>query len=314
MRATPNLPFLSVIVPIRNHAASLRRLVENLKAQKIPANWLMEVLMVDNNSTDDTAAIIKASPFTYVFCEELGVGAARNAGVKAARGGLLYFMDADTLPATDEHFLRITEIATRIGPGKFGAFGGAIIVPPSQRWNPVAIADHWACWFNWHPMRPAQRTTLFNPGLSLAVARRAYDAIGGFDNRLTIMQDMEFQYRLMQKGFSIFFTPRLTIMHEARGSLWRSWRHSWSWGAPFRKRYLPTAPDYGLKYPVGDKRFWRNLPMLYRRRMRLVSRAAFANDKRQARYCYPFLAATVLAWTLAVIWGEEPKHEEHSPI
>ena len=103
-------------------------------------------------------------------------------------------------------------------------------------------------------------------------------------------------------------------MHEARSSPWRSWRHSWSWGAPFRERYLPTAPNYGLKYPLGDPRFSRNLVPLFRRRFRMVSKIARSNAKWQAIYCYPFLAATIFAWAYAVVRGAEPTHEERSPI
>jgi glycosyltransferase involved in cell wall biosynthesis len=314
MIATPRLPILSVIIPVRNQAGPLSRLLDRLRHQAIPPDWLVEVIVVDNSSTDQTAAVIKASPFTYVLCTELGSGAARNAGVRASRGSLLYFIDADTLPGSDEQFVTLIQIAMRIGPDRFGAFGGAVVIPPNQRWNPIAIADHWACWFNWHPGRKPQRTKLFQPGLSLVATRRAFDAVGGFDNSLTIMQDMEFQHRLMKHGFAIYFTPRLVVMHEARGSLWRSWRHSWSWGGPFRERYLPTVPDYGLKYPLGDPRFFRNLVPLFRRRFRMVTRIARANAKWQAVYCYPFLAATIFAWAYAVVGGREPTHEQHSPI
>ena len=183
----PRLPMLSVIVPVRNQAGPLGRLLDKLKEQKLPPDWQVEVIVVDNSSTDDTAAVIKASPFTYLPCAELGAGAARNAGVKASSGSLIYFMDADTLPGSDEQFVNVTRIARRVGPDKFGAFGGAIVIPPSQRWNPVAIADHWACWFNWHPARNPERTKLFQPGLSLVTTRRAFDAVGGFDNSLTVM-------------------------------------------------------------------------------------------------------------------------------
>jgi len=308
----PAPPVLSVIIPVRNHARPLRRLLARLQTQRKPRNWDVEMIAVDNASQDDTAAVIRASSARYLACEELGAGAARNAGAAAARGDLLCFIDADACPADDNYLATVVDVAARLG--SFGACGGAILLPARQRWNPVAIGDHWACWFNWHPRRPAQRTRLFQPGVSLIVQRAALKAMGGFDNRLTVMQDMEFQHRLMRAGFPIYFSPRLEVTHEARGSLLRSLRHSWSWGAPFRERYLADVPDYGLRYPVGDRRFWRNAPMLFRRRMKLVSRAAWANSRWRTIYGYPFLAVTILAWTLAVVWGREPRPEERSPI
>jgi GT2 family glycosyltransferase len=310
--STRSQPVLSVIIPVRNHARPLARLLARLQTQNKPPGWDVEIVAVDNSSTDDTAAVIRQGGVRYLACAELGAAAARNAGAATARGDLLCFIDADACPADDAYLATVVETAAQLGG--FGAFGGAILLPHRQRWNPVAIGDHWACWFNWHPGRPAQRTRLFQPGLSLVVPRAAFQAVKGFDNRLMVMQDMEFQHRLMQAGLAIYFAPGLAVTHDARSSLLRSWRHSWSWGGPFRERYLANARDYGLRYPVGDKRFWRNAPMLFGRRMKLVSRAAWANSRRDTIFGYPFLAATVLAWTLAVIWGREPRPEERSPI
>ena len=296
-------PVLSVIVPVRNQARSLKRLLDNLKAQRTPPGWVVEIIVAENKSTDNTLEIIQQSGMRHVICETLGSAAARNAGAKAARGNILYFIDADACPAQDDHFVVLVAIAARIK--RFGAFGGPILLPSYQRWNPVAIADHWACWFNWHPKRPPQRTTLFQPGTSLVVSRAGFNAVRGFDPEVMIFQDMEFQHRLLRAGFPLFFAPRFAVTHEARGSLRRTCLHSWSWGGPFRTRYLTDVKNYPLKYPPGHKRFARNLPMLYIRRMKLVTRAAWAHSKFQTCYAFPFLALTVLVWTMGVIWGPE---------
>jgi GT2 family glycosyltransferase len=298
-----NLPVLSIIIPVRNQARSLKRLLDNLKAQKTPPGWAVEIIVAENKSTDNTLDVIRQSGVRYVICETLGAGAARNAGARAARGHLFYFIDADSCPVQDDHLIVLVSVAARIRP--FGTFGGPILLPSRQRWNPVATADHWACWFNWHPKRPPQKTMLFQPAASLVATRAAFNAVGGFNPEIMIFQDMEFQHRVLRAGFSIFFAPRLTITHEARGSLWRTCLHSWTWGGPFRTRYLTDVTNYPLKYPLGHERFARNLPTLYSRRMKLVTRAAWANSKFQTCYAYPFLALTVLVWTMGVIWGPD---------
>jgi glycosyltransferase involved in cell wall biosynthesis len=302
-RAPAGTPVLSVIIPVRNHARPLKRLLDNLTRQQTPPGWIVEVIVVDNKSTDSTPAVIRESGFRGLVCERLGAGAARNAGVQAATGKLLYFIDADACPSDDRHFILLVQIARRLGA--FGAFGGAVLLPKHQRWNPVAIADHWACWFNWHPKRPPQRTTLFQPGLSLAVTRTSFNAVGGFNPDIMVFQDMEFQHRLLRAGFKLFFFPKLMVTHEARGSIWRTCLHSWSWGGPFRTRYLTDVKGYKLKYPLGHKLFARNLPTLYHRRMRLVTRASWMNSKWRTFYAFPFLALTVLIWTMGVIWGPD---------
>ena len=55
MTATPRRPILSVIIPVRNQAGPLGRLLDKLKHQTIPPDWLVEVIVLDNGSTDHTA-------------------------------------------------------------------------------------------------------------------------------------------------------------------------------------------------------------------------------------------------------------------
>ncbi len=303
---------LSVIIPVRNHARVLKILLDNLKTQRVPPGWEIEVLVAENNSTDNTADVIRASGFRYITASGHGAGPARNAGVKESRGELLLFIDADACPVTDDHFVRIVDAAKRVG--RFGVLGGAILLPRRQWWNPVAIGDHWACWFNWHTRRAPQRTDLFQPAVSFVVPRAVFDALGGFKEAAMILEDMEFQHRLLRAGLPIYFLPDIRVTHEARGSLLRSLRHSWSWGGAFRDRYLTDVQGYGLKYPVGDPRFARNFGYIYRRRLRLVGRAAWRNSKWQAIVGFPFYALTILSWALAVIWGREPLPEEIQTI
>ena len=301
---------LSVVIPVRNHAKPLRRLLNNLKTQETPPGWVVEIVVAEYASTDTTLDVIRESGVRYIVCNEAGVSAGRNAGVKATTGSLLYFIDADACPVHSRHFIDLIAVAKRLRP--FGAFGGPILLTSRQRWNPIAVGDHWACWFNWHAKRPLQRTMLFQPSVNLVVPRRTFERLGGFNTEMAILEDMEFQHRLMRAGHPIYFAPELTVTHEARGSLWSTCRHSWSWGGPFRTRYLTEVTNYGLKYPVGHKRFARNLPVLFFHRMRLVTRAAWANSKFQTCYGYPFLVLTVLVWAIAVVWGEDRRPQSHN--
>ena len=126
---------------------------------------------------------------------------------------------------------------------------------------------------------------------------------------------MLFRSRLMKRGLPIYFLPGIVVTHEARATPLRSWRHSWYWGGPFRSAYLADVENYPLRYPAGHKRFMLNLPMLFRRRMRLVTRAAWVNSKWQTIYGFPFLALTVFIWTLGVIWGpDQPGAHQEAPV
>jgi hypothetical protein len=66
---------------------------------------------------------------------------------------------------------------------------------------------------------------------------------------------------------------------------------------------------------VDSERFWCNLPYLYRRRMQLVFRSAWRLSRRDALIAAPFIAATVLAWALAVVLGKgQPPPTKAAPV
>jgi len=87
-----NLPTLSVILPAKNEAEGLRRTLPGLR-QRFPQ---AEVIVVDDGSTDDTAAVAAANGATVLSSPyPMGNGAAIKRGARAARGDILVFMDAD---------------------------------------------------------------------------------------------------------------------------------------------------------------------------------------------------------------------------
>ena len=96
---------LSVIIPAFNEADylpstldSIQRASERLRDR---ADVEVEVIVVDNNSTDETAAVAEAMGATVVRETVQGIGRARNRGASAAEGDVLVFVDADvTVPIT----------------------------------------------------------------------------------------------------------------------------------------------------------------------------------------------------------------------
>src|SRR3954447_26423119 len=93
------LPAVSVVVPVRDGARVIGECLDALTAQRGAPPY--EVLVVDNGSTDNTAAAVRAHPSAPTLVTESRPGsyAARNAGIIAAAGSVLAFTDADCTPA-----------------------------------------------------------------------------------------------------------------------------------------------------------------------------------------------------------------------
>ena len=87
------MPLVSVIVPCYNHGRYLPEAFESIRRQKYPA---IEVILVDDGSTDSTREMAEACPgIKYIYQHNQGLSAARNTGIAHSRGEFLLFLDAD---------------------------------------------------------------------------------------------------------------------------------------------------------------------------------------------------------------------------
>ena len=92
MQSQSTLPTFSVIIPTYNRAHTLPRAIESVLNQTLQD---FELIVVDDGSTDDTKRIANYYPVIYIYQENSGVSAARNMGIKAARGKYIAFLDSD---------------------------------------------------------------------------------------------------------------------------------------------------------------------------------------------------------------------------
>lgn len=308
VRRTPDRQVLSVIIPVKNGAATLPDLLDALARQATPPGWRVEIVAGYTASRDDTLAVLQRYGVSIAESTVPGPSAGRNAAIAKSTGSLLYFIDADAAPVGDDFLARLVAIARRLeARGRLGGFGGPILLHPAQSRNPVALADHFACWFNWSEKRPSQTSRLFQPTVSLVMPRAVFEALGGFDEDILILEDYELQRRLLRRGLQLYFINELRVIHRARDTLARSWRHSWSWGAPYQANYLAKAGGRELRFPLGSRLFFLNLPFIFARRMRLVMTAARRVAPKSALLVSPLIAVTVFAWALAVVVGDGRK-------
>lgn len=236
-------PAISMIIPCHNEAALLPRLLASIEtARRVfrgdPAD--IEVIVADNGSTDDTAAIATAAGCRVAFTEVRRIAAARNAGAAAARGGILAFIDADSQIHPDS-FNVITAFMAR--PEVVAGSTGATM----ERWS-VGISVCYAM------MLPVVWATTMDVGV--VFCRRAdFDAVGGYDETLKFAEDVKLLVDLRRVG-----RRRGSRLIRARSAkVIASTRKFDQFGEWHFLAMLGKAPWYFLNRRAGDAfadRYW----------------------------------------------------------
>jgi glycosyltransferase involved in cell wall biosynthesis len=99
-------PLVSVIIPCYNHGSFLAESIRSVYSQTYSS---VQIIVVDDGSTDDTAKVAKSIPnVNYIYQENAGLSAARNTGIKHSQGDFLVFLDADDLLYPDALSINVT--------------------------------------------------------------------------------------------------------------------------------------------------------------------------------------------------------------
>lgn len=256
---------ISVVIPAYNREETVRVAVESVLRQTHPD---LEVIVVDDASTDDTVAAVGAIADQRLRLlphqRNLGGAAARNTGIRAARHGWVAFQDSDDewLPRKLE--LQLAAIA-RLGPETVGAYCGMIRPGPPRegRPDPRRLA-YWPAPRRDVPLEGDLYRSLAVGGSLIStqtlVARRdALLAAGGFDEGLKALQDWDLVLRLSRLGPIAFEPEPLVIQRYSPNSLTRSIRNRADAREAIVARHLDemaTAPDRLAEYyhQIGSMR------------------------------------------------------------
>jgi glycosyltransferase involved in cell wall biosynthesis len=188
-------PSISFIVPAWNEEALLPRALESIRHAAKELAIPFEILVVDDNSTDRTAAIAREFGVHVVPVNCRQIAAVRNAGAKAARGNVFFFIDADT--AVDEAVLRSAlDKLDRgfVGGGAGFSFDGA--VPLYAR-----ILEHLTRW--------GARKLALASGCFVFCRRADFEAVGGFDETLFAAEEWAISNALKRRGRFLVLRERV---------------------------------------------------------------------------------------------------------
>ena len=213
---------VSVVIPVRDGAASIGPLLDSLAAQTLAAERF-EVIVVDNASRDATADVARRKGATVVSEPIANRSRARNRGAAAASTDLIAFTDADCVADARwlEAFLECRDAAPLVA--------GDVLVSTGD--PPNLIERFETLW------RFGQESWVRTQGwaatANLLVHREAFDAIGGLDPTWRhIGEDVDFCLRAADAGYGLGWCPGAVVSHfaecELRPTLRRSFLHGYS--------------------------------------------------------------------------------------
>ncbi|HNQ66288.1 MAG TPA: glycosyltransferase [Smithella sp.] len=248
---------VSVVIPCFNVADTIERLIRSLHEQQLPDSVELEIVAVDNGSTDGTLELLSRLPVRVVEESKCGPAAARNAGVRAARGEIIVFLDADMRAA---HSRLIAEHLKTIDRHvDAGISGGAITHDPKQR-SLIAFAENATAQFNWHDRLPAGELT-FQPAGNQAFCRTLFDELGPWNESLLYLEDFEWSQRVIRSGRKIYFNPAAGAYITGRESLGAIIYKFYTWGLNVREFYLPGRTSQVWLFRDNSSLFWVNAPL-----------------------------------------------------
>jgi glycosyltransferase involved in cell wall biosynthesis len=205
---------ISFVVPAYNEELELPSTIKSIRNAATHRDH--EIIVVDDASTDQTAAVVGIAGARLVSINRRQIAAARNAGANAARGDILFFVDADT---------RINEKHVRgaIDALEAGCAGGSarvIVDGTIPRWAEIFLRFFCAVYFALN----------LGAGAFLFATRKNFDAVGGFDESLFMGEEVYFSLALRKLGRfrilpeSIVTSGRKLRMYSARQILGNSFR------------------------------------------------------------------------------------------
>ncbi|SFL15919.1 Glycosyl transferase family 2 [Nitrosomonas aestuarii] len=180
---------LSIIIPAFNEAHLIRQCLDSISASlnaNQRADFTSEVIVVDNNSTDETAKLARQSGAHVVFEPINQIGRARNTGAAAATGDWFLFVDADSLLNPG----MIADILQLIGSGKYVGCGSVMQMPNSPWWG-TAILKVWT---------GVSVTFRWASGALVVCRADAFRAVGGFNQNLYAADEIDLSHLLKKWG------------------------------------------------------------------------------------------------------------------
>jgi len=226
-------PLVSVVITVRNEATHLARLLDSLLTQEAP----LEVVLVDAESRDGTYEIAQGYAAHHpdrvrVFQRPGSRGGGRNAGVHAARGGFVAFIDGDCF--ADSNWLK--EIRSALATAEVVA--GQTVTVGKVRYGRLERVELFQSGYD-----------VTYPSCNLAYRRELFERLGGFDVRFITAEDIDLNLRAVRTGATVRYVPTAVVYHQMRSTFVRFLYQAF-WNGYGRKQLTEKHGSLWARYRV----------------------------------------------------------------
>ncbi len=291
--------FISVVVPVYNDPEGIETTLKSLVKLDYPVDK-HEIILVNNNSGDETPGVAARFRQRYPDIIKLlqentrGPSAARNRGIRNARGDIICFIDSDMWVKKDW--------LSKIN----GCFRSESVDYLGYKVEIVGDGDNIVSEFNKLTGFPAKRymeECHFAVTAALAVRKEIFAEVGMFDERLFPSEDREFGNRAYAKGCRLGYSEDIVVYHPALSGLKQLWRKYFRIGKSKYKLGYYWPDRYGTgRYKLSNPKFYLR-PNFFKLRKLLFDHlpsekkkmqfALLGSFSRTAQYCgYAFQCLT----------------------
>jgi glycosyltransferase involved in cell wall biosynthesis len=232
-------PRYSVVIPAYNAQATLGATLAALAEQTVPRAQY-EIIVVDDGSTDGTAAIAQAGADRYLSQANAGPATARNQGAAQARGGIILFTDSDCEPAPDW----LEQMVAPLADLKVSAVKGAYRTRQDQLSARFAQAE----FEDRYQLLQKHADIDMVDTYAAAFRRQVFSDMNGFDQSFSAAnnEDTELSYRLVAAGHRLVFAPKAIVFHRHPTSFKKYLRTKF-WRGYWRLVVYRRFPDKAVK-------------------------------------------------------------------
>ena len=199
---------ISVVIPAYNESDNIQTCIDSLKAQSLPQKSY-EIIVVDNNSTDNTLELIKKLGVIHTVEYKKGPAPAKNAGISLTKGNIIAFIDGDCVATKDW----LKNIVSGFEISNVGCVAGSIKAMEDDNLSPL---EHFLI-KKGHLSQAQHIENSFLPFAATANAayrKEVFDKVGLFDEELLIGEDADLSWRMqLHTAYKVKYIPEAVVFH-----------------------------------------------------------------------------------------------------